>query len=166
MCKNKCFFKKALDGIYRNVILGFMKVYPFIALALVIMSSSLAWAERMAVAVPIANIRSGSGTKYDIIWKVGKYHPFLVIKKSGAWYRVRDFEQDEGWVHNSLLGNIETVITQKNNCNVRSGPATSYDSLFIVEKGVPFRVLKRKDNWINVQHADGDQGWIYKTLVW
>ncbi|MGA7144470.1 MAG: SH3 domain-containing protein [Desulfobacterales bacterium] len=27
-------------------------------------------------------------------------------------------------------------------------------------------MLNRKGSWIHVQHADGDKGWIYKTLVW
>ncbi len=160
------FFKKALDGICRNVILKNMKAYPFIVAILVIVCSSPALAERMAVTVPIANIRSGPGTKYDIIWKVEQYHPFLVIKKTGTWYRIKDFEQDEGWAHKSLLSDIKTVITQKNKCNIRSGPATNYDVLLTVEKGIPFKVLKRKGNWIHIQHADGDRGWIHESLVW
>ena len=160
------FLKKALDGIRQKVILELMKTYPLIAAVLIICSSGLAWAERMAVNVPIANIRSGPGTKYDIIWKVEKYHPFMVIKKSGSWYRIKDCEQDEGWIHKSLVSDIRTVITRKNKCNVRSGPATSYDILFTVEKAVPFKVLERRNNWIHVQHADGDRGWIYKSLIW
>ncbi|RLC28224.1 MAG: hypothetical protein DRH32_09400 [Deltaproteobacteria bacterium] len=144
-----------------------MKAYPLIIAAiLIIVTSGSAWAGRMAVDVPIANIRSGPGTKYDIIWKVEKYHPFMVIKKSGSWYRIKDFEQDEGWIHKSLVSDIRTVITRKNKCNVRSGPATSYDILFTVEKGVPFKVLERRNNWIHVQHADGDRGWIHKSLIW
>lgn len=133
---------------------------------MIIVSSGLAWAERMAVTVPIANIRSGPGTKHDILWKVEKYHPFLVIKKSGAWYRMKDFESDVGWLHKSLLGDIKTVITKKDKCNVRSGPDTSYDIIFNIEKGIPFKVLKLKGKWIHIQHADGDKGWIHKTLVW
>jgi len=27
-------------------------------------------------------------------------------------------------------------------------------------------VLTRKGNWIQVRHADGDKGWIHKSLVW
>jgi len=35
-----------------------------------------------------------------------------------------------------------------------------------VEKGIPFKVLGHKDNWLHVEHADGDQGWIHASLVW
>jgi len=124
-------------------------------------------AERMAVAVPKANVRAGPGKQYDVIWNVEKYYPVIVIAKQNSWYRFRDFEGDEGFVHKSLLTRgIETVVTVKQICNVRSGPGTSFAIAFTVEQGVPFKVLRRKGNWISVQHADGDKGWIYKTLTW
>jgi SH3-like domain-containing protein len=137
-----------------------------VSIVLLIIFSSAALAKRLTVASSIANIRSGPGTKHDILWKVGKYHPILVLKKSGNWYRFRDFEGDKGWIHKSLVRKIPSVITNKENCNVRSGPGTKYKILFATEKGVPFKTLKRKGNWIHVQHADGDKGWIHKSLVW
>ena len=137
-----------------------------VSIVLLIIFSSIAIAERLTATSSIVNIRSGPGTKYDILWKVGKYHPILVLKKSGNWYRFRDFEGDKGWIHKSLVRKIPSVITNKENCNVRSGPGTKYKILFATEKGVPFKTLKRKGNWIHVQHADGDKGWIHKSLVW
>ena len=93
-------------------------------------------------------------------------HPILVLKKSGNWYHFRDFEGDKGWIHKSLVRKIPSVITNKDKCNVRSGPGTKFEILFTIGDGIPFKILKRKGNWINVQHADGDKGWIHKSLVW
>lgn len=137
-----------------------------ISIVLLIIFSSTAFAERLSVAPSVANIRSGPGTKYDVLWQVAKYHPILVLKKTGTWYHFRDFEDDKGWIHKSLVRKISTVITNKNKCNLRSGPGTKFKILFTTEKGVPFKILKRKGNWIHVQHADGDKGWIHKSLVW
>jgi len=143
------------------------KCFSFIITLFIVLYVATAGAsERLAVAAKIANIRSGPGTNYDILWQVEKYYPIVIIEKSGKWYHFRDFEDDEGWVHRSLIRKISTVITVKNKCNVRSGPGTKYDIVFTVEKGIPFKVLKRKGGWIHVEHADGDRGWIYKTLVW
>ncbi|MFH1642632.1 MAG: SH3 domain-containing protein, partial [Nanoarchaeota archaeon] len=100
------------------------------------------------------------------LWKVGKYHPILVLKKSGNWYHFQDFEGDKGWIHKSLVSNIPSVITNNEKCNVRSGPDTKFEILFTIKEGIPFKILKRKGNWIYVQHADGDTGWIHKSLVW
>ena len=137
-----------------------------ISIVLLIVFSITAFAERLSVASSIVNIRSGPGTRYDVLWRVAKYHPILVLKKTGNWYHFRDFEGDKGWLHNSLVRNIPTVITNKEKCNVRSGPGTKFNILFTTEKGVPFKTLKRKGNWIHVQHADGDKGWLHKSLVW
>lgn len=140
--------------------------FASISIVLLIVFSSAALAERLSVASSIANIRSGPGTGYDILWKVAKYHPILVLKKSGNWYHFQDFEGDKGWLHKSLVRNIPSVITNKEKCNVRSGPGTKFKILFNIMEGIPFKILKRKGNWIHVQHADGDKGWIHKSLVW
>ena len=125
-----------------------------------------AWAERLVVTTPIANIRTGPGTDYAVIWQVEKYHPLNIIERRGPWCRFEDFEGDHGWIHNSLLGRIDAVITVKEACNVRSGPGTNYEVVFMVGAGVPFKVRKRKGNWLQVEHADGEQGWIERSLVW
>lgn len=133
---------------------------------LFILATGICWAERMAVKVPKANVRHGPGTQYDILWEVEKYYPVKVLETAGEWCRFRDFENDKGWIYKPLLDQTPTVITFKKKCNVRSGPGTQYKIAFTAVKGIPFKVLKRKDNWIQVIHADGDQGWIYKSLVW
>jgi len=143
-----------------------MKVQPVIILLLIIVFAGIANAERLAVSAPVANIRSGPGTGHNVLWKVEQYFPILVIEKSGEWYRFEDFEGDKGWVHQSLVGKIPAVVTIYDAANIRSGPGTDHPVLFSVEKGIPFKVLQRKDKWIQIEHADGDKGWIHKSLVW
>ncbi len=126
----------------------------------------LAGPQRLAVKVSVANIRSGPGEQYENLWQVGMYHPLQILEQSGEWYHFRDFEKDEGWVHQSLLDDIQAVITTNEKCNIRSGPSTRQSIAFTAEKGVPFKVLERKKDWIHVEHADGDKGWIHKALVW
>lgn len=128
--------------------------------------AATAHAERLAVLSKIANIRSGPGTQYEVMWQVEKYFPLSILEKHGRWYRFQDFENDIGWIHNSLVGKMPTVISRRPKCNVRSGPGTGNAIVFSVEKGIPFKVLGKKGNWLHVEHADGDSGWIYKTLVW
>ena len=137
------------------------------AALLMIMAAQAAAAQRLAVKVPKANIRSGPGTKYEVLWQAERYYPVVVIQKKGQWVLFRDFEKDEGWIKKNLLDKTPTVITIKRECNIRSGPGTNFQILFKTEdKGVPFRILKRKGKWLYVQHADGDKGWIFKSLVW
>ena len=143
-----------------------MKSISLLTLVLILSTSGLAMAERLSVSSRIANIRSGPGTTYEILWKVENYYPILVIKKQGSWINFKDFEGDEGWIHTSLVDKNPTVITVKDTCNVRTGPGTNHDVIFTVEKGIPFLILDRQKSWIQIQHADGDRGWIHKSLVW
>jgi SH3-like domain-containing protein len=143
-----------------------MKTIGWIIFFLLLVSASVAMAERLSVSVSIANIRSGPGENYDILWAVEKYHPLDVFQKSGRWYHFRDFEKDEGWIHESLVSKIPSVITKKENCTIRSGPGARFAILLTVEKGIPFKILDRKKEWIHIQHADGDSGWIHESLVW
>jgi SH3-like domain-containing protein len=143
-----------------------MKKITILVLLLIFTAVSTARAERMAVSASRANIRSGPGTNYDILWKVEKFYPLIILTKKGNWYNFKDFEDDEGWLHKSLIGKMATVITIKKSANVRSGPGTKNGIIFTVESGVPFRVLKKEESWLQVEHADGDKGWIHKSLVW
>jgi SH3-like domain-containing protein len=123
-------------------------------------------AERLSVSAQVANIRSGPGTGYDILWKVERYYPLKITEKKGKWYRFEDYAGDSGWVHRTLLGGLNTVVTRKPVCNIRTGPGTKNDILMTVEDGVPFRILRKKGRWIHIEHADGDRGWIHDSLVW
>lgn len=122
--------------------------------------------QHISVSVTEANIRSGAGNNFDVLWKSEKYFPLSVIKKVGDWYQVKDFQGDEGWVHQSLVGNTPSVITAKDKNSLRSEPKPDAKVLFSVGPGIPFKVIKRNGKWILVEHADGDKGWIHESTVW
>ena len=124
--------------------------------------------ERLAVSVSVANIRSGPGQDYEVLWQTEKYTPIEVLERdqSGNWYYFQDYEGTKAWIHKNLVRDIDTVITKTGLCNIRSGSGTNHDLRFQAEKGVPFKVLKRQGDWIQIKHADGDTGWIHQKLVW
>ncbi|MCF8110227.1 MAG: SH3 domain-containing protein [Desulfobacteraceae bacterium] len=122
--------------------------------------------QRMAVSVDVANVRIGPGTEYKELWQMERNTPILVLDSEGEWYRFEDFEGDRGYIHKDLVDKHETVITKKGLINVRTGPGTDHEVAFQAEKGVPFRVLEKKGDWIHIEHAEGEKGWIYKGLVW
>ena len=149
----------------RSVILLFA-----VACFFVLFSANAAWAEKLAIKASVANIRSGPGTNYEVLWQVEQYTPLQILDKdkTGDWYYVKDYEGTIGWINKDLLAKMDTVITKPRDekCNVRSGPGTNFDVVFKAVKGVPFKVIGRKGDWIHIQHVDGDTGWIHKMLVW
>ncbi len=142
---------------------------------IVIMLLSLVWvaatavgsqAKMVTVAKNWINLRSGPGIKYKVLWQLDKGYPLKVIETRGKWYKVRDYENDVGWVHSSLTSPKPHVIVKKSRVNVRSGPGTDKEKIAMAEKGTVFSTLKRTKNWVKVRHEQGVTGWISRRLVW
>lgn len=136
------------------------------ALLLSLLLAPCALAERLSIKGKVANIRSGPGTNHEVIWQAEQFYPIEVIQKQGDWILFKDYENDKGWVSASLTATTQTVIVKNQTVNVRSGASTSNPIVFKAQKGTPFQVLKKQDQWYQVKHADGDTGWISSTVVW
>ena len=159
--------KTAMLKTGKYISLRVMTAFLLSGLFLVMLCSpAVQAAERMSVKVGLANVRTKPNVKSKVAWQVSKYHPFLILRKKGDWYECKDFEGDRGWLYKKLLAKTPTVITRKENCNIRSGPSRKKPILFIVDREVPLKVLKRNGRWIKIEHEDGDQGWIHASLVW
>ncbi|MFP4532759.1 MAG: SH3 domain-containing protein [Desulfobacterales bacterium] len=145
-----------------------IKTIGWVLVFVLFLAMPAAAGERLAIGVSVANIRSGPGQDYDILWKTEKYTPIEVLDRdqSGDWIYFQDYEGTKAWIHKNLVRDIDAVITKKGTCNIRSRPGKDHDLRFQAEKGVPFKVMRRKGDWIQIKHADGDTGWIYKDLVW
>jgi len=128
--------------------------------------AAAASAKRLSVAVTEANVRAGPGMSHEILWTAEKYYPVDTLKRSGNWYKIRDFERDIGWIHRSLLKKIPAVIVKGALVNVREGPGTRFRVLLQAERGASFKLLRKKGKWFKVKHADGEVGWIHKNLLW
>lgn len=137
-----------------------------LGILLLLAAAGSAGAERRVVTAPIGNVRSGPGLDYAVVWQIERFHPLEVIECQGHWCLFEDFEGDRAWIHDSLLGRVDAVITVRRRCNVRQGPGTDHPVVFRVGQGVPFKVLERRKHWLRVEHADGDRGWIARSLVW
>lgn len=138
-----------------------------LGLVILLTCSYASASERLSVSVNSAIVRTGPGSNYDVAWEnLDKNYPLDLLDKKDGWYYVRDYENDVGWIYQSNVARWESVITKKDHCNVRSGPGTDNSIVFVVNNGVPFKVLKRKGSWLKIQHADGDSGWIHEGLIW
>lgn len=146
---------------------GMKRRLVFVLLLAIIHAPGLAFGEeRLSISATTANIRNGPGTNFEVVWKVEQYYPVIVLEKKESWFKIQDFEGDKGWLHNSLLDKTETVVVKNDNSNVRSGPGTDFPVVFRAQKGVPFKIMKVQGEWLNIRHADGDNGWIHRTLTW
>jgi hypothetical protein len=123
--------------------------------------------ERRAVISPVANIYDTfRAREIDLSYQAEKYYPVIVLYEYKSLYKIKDFEDDKGWVLKSDVEDIQTVVVKSDHCKAYTGPSFRTVTLFSVGKGVSFKVLKREGNWIHVEHSDGDSGWIEERFLW
>ncbi|PID77734.1 MAG: hypothetical protein CSB21_03810 [Deltaproteobacteria bacterium] len=143
-----------------------IKYFGIIFFMIPVFITSAAKAERISVKSGRLNVRSGPGSKFEILWQTEKYYPFEVVEQKLNWVHVKDFEGYEGWVYKPLLCKEKTVVVKVGKCNVRKGPGKNFSVLFNAEKGTPFIVVGSEKGWLKVRHSDGDSGWIKGSLLW
>lgn len=59
----------------------------------------------------------------------------------------------------------EMVSVDRAEINMRTGPGTEHESLWLLSRGYPLAVLERKGNWLHVSDFEGDKGWVYRPLT-
>ena len=123
-------------------------------------------AQLLSVKTSAVNVRSGPGTQHEAQWKAWRFTPLIVLEKKGAWVHVRDFENVRGWVSASALDKTPSVTVKSESAKVRSGPGTSSDVLWEVDKEFSFKVLGKKNGWVHVTDEAGTEGWISASLLW
>lgn len=151
-----------------------MKKNIFIILFLFVLPSSLTaqsvTARMVAVKNDNVNMRSGPSLDKEIIWKLGVGFPLKVVKTSGDWLQVQDFEGAVGWVHKDVVersGHMIVKAQKENNgkINIRQDPDAGSKVVAKAYYGVVFKTLEQRKGWVKVRHGDVT-GWIKRSLLW
>ena len=117
------------------------------------------------------NLRSGPGKNFDIVSEIGSGFPFEIVGKEKNWIKVKDFENDEGWVYKTFITTEKRVIVNVNKnsddpVNLRKDPQAKSPIIGKAHYGVVFKLLQVKDGWAEVQHDSGLRGWMRTSLLW
>lgn len=122
--------------------------------------------QMVSVDRPTINMRSGAGTQHDTLWTLSRGYPLQVVGRNGQWLRVRDFENDEGWVYRPLTASKPHFVVKVKTANVRSGPGTRHRIVGKVHYGEVLRTLEHRGSWVRVRQEGGPTGWISRSLLW
>ena len=112
------------------------------------------------------NLRQGPSFEYPIklIYKK-KYLPIIVLDKSGPWKKIRDFENNTGWIHTVLLSKKKSAINIKNNSVLYKKPTIYSKPIAKLETGRLVLIKKCKIKWCKIT-SGGYSGWIFKDSLW
>lgn len=139
----------------------------FTALALLAASTPASARDMVAVDRPEINLRSGAGTGHEALWVLSRGYPLEVLGRKGEWIRVRDFENDRGWVYRPLTSSRSPHhVVKAQTVNIRSQPSLKGRVLAKAERGEILKTLGRNDDWVKVKQEGGPTGWVARRLVW
>ena len=113
-----------------------------------------------------ANVRNGPGLHYPIKWVIQRQGlPVEVVAEFEQWRKVRDVQNDEGWVHRSQLSGKRTVLITGKTQTVREDNDPSSPPVARMEAGVVADLLDCSDTACEVE-ADKQKGWIDRAYLW
>ena len=112
------------------------------------------------------NSRTGPNLKYPISWVyVKKGEPVEIVAEFEQWNKIRDYKNDEGWVHKTMLsGKRYVVIKAEKNENVYDEP-DSKNKIFIVEPNLRAFLIKCKEKHCEIK-VENYSGWIERSKLW
>ncbi len=112
------------------------------------------------------NLRQGPSFEYPIklVYKK-RYLPVIILDKSGPWKKIRDFENNTGWIHTALLSKKKSAINIKNHSIIYKKPTIYSKPIVKLEVGRLTLVKKCKLEWCKISSGDY-QGWIFKSSLW
>ena len=112
------------------------------------------------------HVRVGPSKEYPIkfIYKK-KYLPLEVLDKSETWRKIKDFENNSGWIHISQLSKKKSAINTNNNSLLYKKPTIFSKPIAKLEIGRLVLIKKCKEEWCKIS-SGGFSGWIYKNSLW
>ena len=112
------------------------------------------------------NLRQGPSLEYPIklIYKK-KYLPVIILDKSGPWRKIKDLENNTGWIHIALLSKKKSAINIKNNTLLYKKPTIYSKPIAKLETGRLVLVKKCKEKWCKIT-SDKYKGWVFMNTLW
>jgi N-acetylmuramoyl-L-alanine amidase len=127
------------------------------------------------------NVRSGPGTNYEKIGQLNANESYPVLTKQNDWVELQ-LDGYTGWVSTdyiSMQGNAEgqaeaektiaeldlpTLTITQDKTQIRNGPSTANDIIFLADEGQAFEVIGETDDWFKVE-SEEVEGYVFKNLV-
>jgi SH3-like domain-containing protein len=114
----------------------------------------------------IVNLRQGPSFDYPIkIFYKKKYLPVLILDSSNNFRKIKDHENNNGWIHISQLSGKKAVLIKDDQSVMFKNSTIFSTPLAVIEKGKLCLVLKCNNEWCKVK-ADKYSGWIKKENLW
>ena len=112
------------------------------------------------------NLRQGPSREYPIkIFYKKKFLPVLIQDQSDNFRKIRDHENNTGWIHISQLSKKKAAIVIEDKLIVFNNPTIYSKPKVILNKGRLCLITKCKNQWCKIK-VDKYRGWVKKESLW
>ena len=112
------------------------------------------------------NLRQGPSFEYPIkLFYKKKFLPVLVQEKFENFRKIKDHENNTGWIHVSQLSKKKAAIVIDDEAYIFSSNTIYSKPLAISKNGKLLLVKKCKKNWCKIS-SKNIKGWIKKESLW
>ena len=112
------------------------------------------------------NLRQGPSFDYPIkIFYKKKFLPVLIQDRSDNFRKIRDHENNTGWVHISQLSKKKAAIIINDSSILFTGSTIYSNPVAILKKGRLVKINKCKNEWCKIKTGEF-KGWVKKESLW
>ncbi len=112
------------------------------------------------------NLRQGPSFDYPIkIFYKKKYLPVLIIDSSDNFRKIKDHENNTGWIHVSQLSKKKAAIVISEKSILFKNDTVYSNPLAVLAKGRLCIISKCNDEWCKIK-TDKFSGWTKKDNLW
>ncbi len=114
----------------------------------------------------MTNLRQGPSFDYPVkILYKKKFLPVLVKDSSDNFRKIRDHENNSGWIHISQLSKKRAAIVINEELIMFNNPTLYSNPVAIIKKGRLLKITKCKNEWCKVITGEF-KGWVKKESLW
>jgi len=112
------------------------------------------------------NLRQGPSFDYPVkIFYKKKFLPVLIQDKSDNFRKIRDHENNSGWIHISQLSKKKAAIVIDDELILFNDSTKYSNPIAILKKGRLVRIKKCKEHWCKIKTIEFN-GWVRKKSLW
>ena len=114
----------------------------------------------------IVNLRQGPSFDYPVkIFYKKKFLPVLIQDSSSNFRKIRDHENNSGWIHISQLSKKRAAIVTDDDLLMFERATIYSNPVVILKKGRLVKINKCKEGWCKVKSSEF-KGWIKNKSLW
>jgi SH3-like domain-containing protein len=112
------------------------------------------------------NLRQGPSFDYPvkIVYKK-KFLPVLIEDSSYNFKKIRDHENNSGWIHRSQLSKKKAAIVIDDDLILFSNATIYSNPVALLKEGRLVKINKCKNEWCKVKSGEF-KGWLKKESLW